>query len=119
MVRPAYDEEVFERVLAPLGVPREYEAWVLAMPDGSTGELHPDLASGSISMNRPPGNMAFFDCVLDLLRRTPSVVYWPGGGCCVADAAVIPHLPESFIESCGVPAVVASGAEIVTCIKRS
>ena len=55
----------------------------------------PDITG--FSVDRPPGTPLFCLALVRVLRQTPSVLYWPGPGCCVADAEVIAQLPESWI----------------------
>ena len=54
------------------------------------------------------------------MRRTSSVVYWPGqGGCaCVAYAAMIDDLPQDLIEALGPVRIGSRGIEILEAIER-
>ncbi len=75
----------------------------------------------SFGVNRPPANLVFWDLILQVLRDTPSVIYWPGYGtvACVANPAVIREMPPDMVEALGYPLVVSRGNEILAAIERS
>ncbi len=57
--------------------------------------------------------------LLEILRETRGILFWPGGGAVVSHQANIAHLPPSMIEIFGMPTVVGSGREIEECIEKS
>jgi len=74
----------------------------------------------SISVNRPCGDMRFFESVLAVMRLGNVVFYFPGCPApLVAGDPVGAHLPPDMIEALGQPICVQSAAEIVEIIKRS
>ena len=68
---------------------------------------------------RPIANAMFMKALFDVLERSSGVIYWPGGGCVVADRTVIDELPPDMIESLGIPSIVKSGQEIFDRIAQS
>lgn len=95
--------------------------WRLSYPDRGKGDLYMGDADeiDGFMVNRPPASDLFWEALLDILRQTSSVLYWAGDGAAVADPSVIAHLPESMIESLGVPTVVGTTSEILDLIKRA
>jgi len=71
-----------------------------------------------LTINRPPGYPEFWQAIVDILSKTPSVLYW-GIGAVVADRAVIAHLPRSFVEKLGMPTVTSDVTEILNLIRDS
>ncbi len=78
--------------------------------------LHPrdDGYVPGLSINRPPDDLAFWRIVAGILRDFPCVLYWPSTirTSCMGKAELLRHLPEDFIESCGLPVVSTDGAHI-------
>ena len=58
------------------------------------------------------GGEQFANAFFELLKRTEAVIYWPDGGCVVADPAVISRLPAFLTAQFGTPTVVHSGRQI-------
>lgn len=65
----------------------------MSMDDGAMVE--------GLAINRPAGPPEFWEALLDVMRQTSTVLYWPGEGAAVADAAVIPHLPPELVKGVG------------------
>jgi hypothetical protein len=95
--------------------------WTVLYPDAGRGFVYIDAEPEitNFSVNRPPSSPPFWEAILDILRQTPSVLYWPGDGCVIADAAVVEQMPPDMIKSLGAPTVVRTIAEILDCIARS
>lgn len=63
------------------------------------------------------GGEAFWNALFDLLKRTGSVLFWPGGGgYLVADMAVVAHLPRGMVAESDTVTLVTSGTEIFKAI---
>lgn len=92
--------------------------WVLK-GGGSTLYMGEGAEITGFAVNRPPEYEEFWKAVMDVLRQTPSVLYWPGGGCVVANPAVTKHLPDYLIEAKGKPEVTTDPLEILEIIVRS
>ena len=73
-----------------------------------------------LGVNRPPhGEHPFWPALVDFLRETRGVLYWPGGGQVVTDQAVAEHLPPEMIEIFGPPIVTDSVERILRAIQES
>jgi hypothetical protein len=98
------------------------ECWVLLYPDGARSELFVDATEANVSdfmVARPPVHPEFWRAIFDLLRETPSCLYWPGGGPVIANPAVREHLPPEMIEALGEPTIVSAGEQILEEIEKS
>ncbi len=73
----------------------------------------------SFSVNRPADSPELWAGLLEILRETRGILFWPGGGAVISHQANIAHLPPSMTEIFGMPTVVASGREIDECIEKS
>ena len=87
---------------------------ILNFPDGGRSELYIDegAAISDFMIARPANSPELWQGLLDILRNTGAVLFWPGGGAIVADESAIRNLPESVIEAVGVPTVVHEPEEI-------
>jgi len=85
--------------------------------------IDPTPEVSGFAINRPSGHPIFWDAILDVLRQTPSALFWPGVGphprVCVAHASAIPELPPYMIESLGYPTIVNSPEDVNECISLS
>jgi hypothetical protein len=121
-----FDREIVMENFRAFIAKRGLEGWRLTSPDGPTAgslDIDDDAEVGGFAVSRPPLGPAFLAALHEVLRRTPTVLFWPGRGpqprCCVARAEVISELPPDMVESLGVPTVVGSGEEIGRCIGLS
>jgi hypothetical protein len=73
----------------------------------------------SLSVNRPCGDVRFWESVLAILRMGPMMLYWPGGGPLVGSEARVAEFPEEIAESLGQPLCVGSAQEIMDAIRES
>jgi hypothetical protein len=124
----------------PAGIPRnairrlfpvveaksELDYWHLRFDDLNSCKMlvgalpsNPELLH-SISVNRPCGDIRFFESVLAVMGLGNVVFYFPGcPGPLVTNDTVGSHLPADMIEALGQPIRVESAEEIVEIIKRS
>jgi hypothetical protein len=72
----------------------------------------------SLAVNRPCGDVRFWESILAILRMGPVMLYWPGGGPLVAGAALAEFPPE-IAESLGQPTAVDSAQQIMDAIRAS
>ncbi|HTZ77335.1 MAG TPA: hypothetical protein VMC10_05490 [Stellaceae bacterium] len=112
--RRALLERAFGSIITDRSNP---EQWVLE--GGSTLYLDEGDEISGFSVNRPPDYDEFWQAIMETLRQTSSVFYWPGGGCVVANIEVAKHMPEDFIEGLGEPTVVTDPSEILELIENS
>jgi hypothetical protein len=74
------------------------DVWI----DNDTPEIH------GLSVSRPPGDKQhpFWRALLDIMQKTQTVFFWPGGGAVVAHLDVIPHMPPDMLKTLGTPDLV-------------
>ena len=113
-----YEREIVEDIFAPLISERDRDNWKLSA--GGVVRIDEAPKVSGFSVGRPPGADAFWDGLLAIMQRTPSVLFWPDEGrtACVADAAVIPRLPPDMLEAVGEPFIVSNGREIIRAIRK-
>jgi hypothetical protein len=91
-------------------------------PDGGGGEIFAfdkdETEVSDISIGSASGT-DIYDALFEILSRTHSALIWSFGGCAVADASVIPDLPDELIEDLGQPVIVKSGAEIAAAVAET
>jgi hypothetical protein len=94
----------------------------LVFPDGGGGEIFAfdkdETEVSDISIGSASGT-DIYDALFEILSRTHSALIWSFGGCAVADASVIPDLPDELIEDLGQPVIVKSGAEIAAAVAET
>jgi hypothetical protein len=73
----------------------------------------------ALSVNRPCGDVRFWESVFAILRLGPMMLYWPGGGPLVGSKLAARALPAEIAESLGQPACVGSAQEIMAAIRAS
>jgi hypothetical protein len=112
-----FPRTLLERVFGSIADRSNPEQWVLK--GGSTLYVGEGDQICGFSVNRPPEYDEFWIAIMEILRQTPSVFYWPGGGCVVANPEVAKHMPEDFIKALGAPEVVTDPSEILDIIMRS
>lgn len=90
------------------------EFFVLNFPDGGSSELFTDSdpAISGFTIARPAGSPELWRGLLEILKATGAVLFWPEGGAVVADESAIRNLPDSLIEVVGTPTVVREPEEI-------
>jgi hypothetical protein len=73
----------------------------------------------SLSVNRPCGDVRFWESILAILRMSPVILYWPGGGPLVGNKSVAENFSAEIAESLGRPKCVGSAREIMDAIRES
>jgi hypothetical protein len=117
----AFPLSIVEEAFGRFTEHREPGHWILRYPDGGRGYLSVDdtpMVKG-LAVNRAPTHPDFWQGILDVLSQTTSVLFWPGSGCVVASAAVVPDLPKDLIISVGAPTVVTRPEQILETIQSS
>lgn len=112
-----FPRALLERAFAAFADRSDPEVWILK--GGSTLDVDAGAEINGFSVNRPPEYDEFWNAIMDILRQTPSVFYWPDGGCVIADPAVAKHLPDDFIDGLGTPTVTTDPSEILDLIMNS
>ncbi len=116
-----FPQNIVEKALGQYVAERRDGCWVLSFPNGGRSYLYIDDDSeiGDCNVNRPAASPELWQGLLDILRQTSTVLYWPGGGCAVGNASVIAQLPPDMIKSLSTPIVAADTQTILDMIKRS
>jgi hypothetical protein len=73
----------------------------------------------SLAVNRPCGDVRFWESVLAILKMGPVMLYWPGGGPLVGTERAAAEFPAEIAESLGQPNCVGSAHEIMDAIRAS
>jgi hypothetical protein len=117
-----FPADIVRQAFEPFVKSRDEDLWTLEFPDGGGGEMSAygaeETETSDISISRASG-ADIYDALYKVLQQTHTVLIWSFGGCVVANEAVIPDLPEGLIESLGTPAIVNSGADILSEIAKT
>ena len=100
-----FAREIFDRAFKDITCRNRYGSLSLVDCNGTIYvDDKPEL--GGLSTNRPPApDHPFWPALIDVLKQTTCVLYWPGKGCVVADKSVIPHISADFDKAVGTPTV--------------
>lgn len=106
-----FPRAMLEEAFAPFVETKEPKRLTLA---DSLAEVWLDDAPDieGFTVTRPPADThhPFWSALLDIMRRTQTVLHWPTGGpkphAVVADKSVIAHMPPDMIKVVGTPRVV-------------
>lgn len=66
-----------------------------------------------------PARDPFWPALIEVLKQTSCVLYWPGDGCVVASKSVIAHISADFDEAVGTPTVTTDLDEIMEMIREA
>lgn len=112
---------IVDEIFDPFVVHRDPSFIRVKYPDRSGADIWigEDEAETSAIMFNHCGGEQFANAFFELLKRTGSVIYWPGGGCVVVDPGVAKELPADMVKALGAPKVVHSGRDIFECIIQS
>lgn len=115
-----YDRAIFDEIFGPWVFAREENLLEVSFADGSGGAVYVDDTPeiGSIAVNRGGGE-AFTAALFELMKRTGSLLHWPGGGCLVTDPSLVNCLPQDWVEHLGTPIVISQPSEIWVRIAES
>ncbi|MGE5203899.1 MAG: hypothetical protein ACM3O6_17710 [Acidobacteriota bacterium] len=87
-------------------VDRSDRTWWKLIDHGARISVPDDPKISGFSVNRPPTkDHPFWPAPIDVLRKTPSVLFWPGKGGVVAHECVIGHSPSDLVAAIGLPTV--------------
>ena len=117
-----FPRRIAEEIFADLINMRGASGWSLKLPRWGAVSgfvyISDDPDCDGFMVSRPPFSRVFYDAVLTLMRRTSSVVYWPGKGVCICapDPETVAELPPDMIEVLGQPKIVTSAADIPAAI---
>ncbi len=109
-------------LLGKFGSSKDDSHWVLSFPNGGWSEIYiggTESQVGGFMVTRSPDSPEFWNGLIEILKQTTSVLYWPGGPPVVADASVIPHIPNGMIDSLGKPVVTTDSDKIRELIRNS
>jgi hypothetical protein len=108
----SFRREILDRAFEPFSTRNEDFSWSLNDCSGTVYVDQKREISG-FSVNRPPGpDHPFWPALIDVLKQTTCVLYWPGKGCVVADKSAIPHISADFDQTMGTPTVTTDIAKI-------
>jgi hypothetical protein len=117
-----FPTRIVNEALGPFIRSRDDDMCLLAFPDGGGGEMLADdgeaMETSGISIGGASGT-DIYNALYEILRQTHSVLFWSFGGCVVADASVIPDLPDGFTDDLGEPVVVEDGADIAATVAET
>ena len=116
-----FPRALLESAVAPYIAHREAGCLVLSFGDAGEPEIYVDDAENveSFMVAHPPVAPIFWDMMFGLLQQTAGVLFWPGGGCVVANARAAAELPADMVEALGPPIVIGDGARIADLISAS
>lgn len=124
-----FPRAILEEIFQPYIEPHEGTSIHVRFPDGwdawldcsDVVEVDGVSCVYGLVINRPPVSPEFWDGLIELMRRTPTVLLWPGDGVCsvVVNPDVIKELSPGQIESTGIPAVITTKEEISKYITES
>jgi len=100
-----------ERSFGPYGTFHEPKVWVLRYPDGGLCELSMYITEQGLEgffVQRPPANPEFWKSLFDLMKQTPSCLFFTSGGLYFANPSVREHIPADVIEQSGEPIFVST-----------
>lgn len=105
-----FSRKIVEDAFASFVTTREPDRWVLSDSLADVW-IDDDPEIGGLGVSRPPGdeNHPFWRGLLEVMRQTPTVLFWPASGkpaALVAQASVITHMPPDMIEALGTPPVI-------------
>ena len=113
------------RALFPIDEKSEPDYWSVVYDPANSCKINltPSKSDNnlmtSLAVNRPCGDVRFWEAVLAILRMGPVILYWPGGGPLVGSAAAAAGLPAEIVESLGQARAVSSAQEIMAAIRES
>lgn len=97
------------------------DAWLFAdggylSLDSDEDDPDSDTVTG-FSVNRPPGDEAFWQGIISVLQKTTSMLYWSVA--VIGQEATIAELPPNVAEGLGPPRLVSTPAEIFELLRNS
>lgn len=110
-----FPRSIVERAFAAIADRSDPTYWKLADCGGRLA-IRDQAEVRGFSVNRPPVYDEFWDAIIEVLQKTPSVLYWPGNGCVIADPATAKHLPSELVAAVGMPTVTNVPSEILDLI---
>jgi hypothetical protein len=120
--KSSFPRAVLEKSFGPYVKRRERTRWVLDYGDGGAGDLYVDEDEDpveSFGVNRPAGDRRFWQGIVDVMKETGSVLYWPARICVVADESFVPHVPKDMVKALGQPVVTADIDKILELIRTT
>jgi hypothetical protein len=116
----ALDVDLVARAFGPLAKPLEDGSWAMLFDDGEHYGSYLDFSEETESVitgfgiGDPPFSNAFLEALMDILRQTPSILYWPSDGvwACAASADVFDQAPADMFNSRDELAVASSIADL-------
>ncbi len=113
------------RSLFPIGENSEHDYWSVFYDRANSCKINvtpsksnDDLIT-SLAVNRPCGDVRFWEAVLAILKMGPVMLYWPGGGPLVGSDREVADFPQEIAESLGHARAVSSAQEIMDAIRQS
>jgi hypothetical protein len=92
---------VIDKFLGPFIKFRSNDYWSLSFPNGGNTFFYLDGDRKEIDnfcVNRPADSPELWTGLLEILRETGGVLWWPGGGSVVAEETHIAHLPSDMMK---------------------
>jgi hypothetical protein len=112
----SFPPSLIEQSFAPYITVWREGCWGLKYPDGWDGEIYASSKGDQtygVSVYRPPASPEFWKSLFDLMKATSGCVFWPSGGCVIADPAVREHVDLELIEALGEPRLVTAPMQML------
>jgi hypothetical protein len=112
---------LFERAFHAFAEQWDVDHVFLRFPDGGIGEIYARTGGETLQgfmISHAPANPEFWEALFELLRDTPSCIFWAGGGPggpLLVNPDARNHLPISLVEDTE-PIVATSPQQIVEAI---
>ena len=98
------------------------DCWVVRYDDLNSSDIYVDAESEQFKgfmVNRPAGDIRFWQAQLTILRMGSVVMFWPGSRPLLAQKSDAEELPEDIVESLGEPVFVERAEEFLELLKAT
>ena len=117
----AFPTAILEETFRPYVQTKSDGCWVLQFADGGAPEVFVATAGNvdNFMVSRPPRSLEFWSALLEVMRRTRAICFWPGGDRpVVAIDGVEADLPMDMLEALGRPIKLEDAAAFRAEIER-
>ena len=119
-----YSWRIIEDAFKPFVCGRERErgrmALLLSFEDGGEARIVAEDAQNvsGFGVNRPPASPEFWKAIIEIMKSTDGVLWWPWSGCVITNPAVRDDLPKEMLAVMGEPTVTEDIDAVHDCIER-
>jgi len=113
-------EDAFKAFIYGKEKARGGEYLLLSFGDGGKARVFLDDTqdTSGFMVNRPPASPEFWKAIIEIMKATDSVLWWPGSGCVITNPAVRDDLPKEMLAVMGEPTVTEDIDAVHDCIER-